>query len=371
MKVLEVLNTPPGETFIRQHALAINQYAPDIKLLWAFSQTPSSGKLSGFDFEQTSGYAWPNYNQYPKWKQLLVKTRYLWDSEKALNTPQQKLLAKLKPDHVHFHFSTLAVKYAHLCIQQQIPYTFSVRGSDLHALSATTDADYIQRLRNICQSASGVHAVSKALKQQLESLTAYNQTEVIYTTIADSWNTINRQPESGLLVAAGRLTWQKGFPDLVIAIQQLRLASIPVKLVVIGEGPQRKELEFMIRELGLQSAITLTGNQTQEQIRQWFGKAYGFVLSSIAEGFPNVIAEAMAAGIPIVTSDCGGIPELIRDEKNARMYQAGNTEQLSERLKEVLNTNDHSSITDQAKKDALQFFSQQTHASAFRKLWNV
>lgn len=372
LKVLEILNHPPGETFIQQHAIALNTYAPEIELCWAFTQTNQNGRLPKFDVDTTTGYAWPNYNLYPKWRQALVKAAYAGKSLDALYKPQLKLLKKLKPDLVHFHFSPLAVKYAHLCQQLNIPYTFSLRGSDLHALKSNhpENETYVQQLVAVADGAKAIHAVSEQLKDTFKKLTkSKTNPQIIRTTIDDSWLAVSRNPEPGLLVAIGRLTWQKGFPDLLLAIKNLIHAHPAVKLVIIGEGEQRQELEYMIRDLQLTQHIVLAGKQNQAEIKQWFGKAHAFVLSSIAEGFPNVLAEAMLASVPIVTSNCGGITEIIDNNIHASVYPTSDIAQLTEKLSAVLQTTNHDEQNKRAKKQAVNSFSPQHHATAFKQLW--
>ncbi len=372
MKVLEILNHPPGETFIRQHAIALNMHAPDIELCWAFTQTDQNGHLKQFDFSTTKCYAWPNYNLYPKWKKAFTKAKYLGKSLDALYQPQLNLLKKIKPDLVHFHFSTLAVKYAHLCAQLNIPYTFSLRGSDIHFLESNSreNEEYIQQLITVSDGAKAIHSVSEQLKDAFNKLThSRKNPHIIRTTVDDSWLNITRKPQPNLLVAVGRLTWKKGFPNLILAIKNLVKEYPTVKLVIIGEGEQRQELEYMIRDLGLTQHISLLGKQDQDEIKRWFAKAQCFVLSSLAEGFPNVLAEAMLASVPIVTSDCGGIKEILENDRHAFMYPANDVAQLTEKLSVMLKTTEDQGYLKQAKELAVKTFSPQIHSTAFKKLW--
>jgi glycosyltransferase involved in cell wall biosynthesis len=369
LRVLEILNHPPGETFIQQHAIALNTYAPEIELCWAFTQTNLNGRLKQFDFSTTKCYAWPNYNLYPKWKQALVKATYFGKSLDALYKPQLNLLKKIKPDLVHFHFSSLAVKYAHLCVELDIPYTFSVRGSDIQ-LAPENDPDYVKSLQKVMQHAKAIHCVSYSLQHDLfEYAGPSNKSNVIRTAISDDWQTIERRPQQGLLIAIGRLNWRKGFPDLLLACKLLRDKKKNFQLIIIGEGPQRHELEFMIRDLNLTNTVTLAGKQSHTQIREWFSKAQLFVLSSIAEGFPNVVAEAMMAGVPVLTSNCDGIPELIKDQKNAFVYETGNVNHLTDQLEIMLEKSNLNELINNAQQLSKESFSHRNHAIRFKQLW--
>jgi glycosyltransferase involved in cell wall biosynthesis len=126
---------------------------------------------------------------------------------------------------------------------------------------------------------------------------------------------VNARGQAGReCVAVGRLTEQKGF-DLLIAAFALIAARFPDwRLVIWGEGPDRRHLERQVAACGLSDRVTLPG--TSPAPGSWAETATMLVLSSRYEGSPNVLAEAMAAGIPVVATDCDfGPAELIGDER--------------------------------------------------------
>lgn len=369
-RVLEVLNQYPGETFIQEHVRAIQQHCHNIDLMLAYTQTSQTGKLRD-SVQGIPTFAWPNYNLMPAWKQWMQSIRYPGNDLVKLHKPQRIFLQRLNPDHVHFHFSPLAVKYSHLCRELNIPYSFSVRGSDVHALHPEKDATYIEQLKACMQNATAVHAVADYLKTQLEELTGYQNAKVIYTCVSDEWSKIEREPQHGLLIAIGRLTWQKGFPDLLLAAARLKQQQIAFQLVIIGEGPQRPELEYMIRDLNLSDCVSLTGYQTQSQILSWLQKAHLFVLSSIAEGFPNVLAEAMMAKVPVLSSDCGGVPELLVDNVNGALYHNGSIHELAAKIAAHIQHDSPAEIIHQAQVDVLSRMSTTQHALEFNSFFHA
>lgn len=113
-------------------------------------------------------------------------------------------------------------------------------------------------------------------------------------------------------VGVGRLDRQKGFDLLIDAFAQTAPNFPSWRLVIWGEGPERSALEQRIAALGLESQVTLAGNSPSPG--SWAETATMLVLSSRFEGSPNVVAEAMAAGIPVIAADCDfGPAELIDD----------------------------------------------------------
>ena len=116
-----------------------------------------------------------------------------------------------------------------------------------------------------------------------------------------------------VLVAAGTLTPRKGFADLIRAMKELS-QSRSARLIILGDGPLRSELEALIVELGLSNVVKLQGYV--ENPLKYFARADIFVLSSYAEGLPNVLVEAMMCGCTPVSTDCPTGPrEVIQDGK--------------------------------------------------------
>ncbi|MGP1383662.1 MAG: glycosyltransferase [Thainema sp.] len=145
---------------------------------------------------------------------------------------------------------------------------------------------------------------------------------------------MQRSAHQPVIVACGRLHPQKGYPYLLKALVKVR-QSISATLWILGEGPLRPMLEQQIKTLGLTRAVKFLGFQANPY--QYMAAADVFVLSSIYEGFGNVIVEAMACGVPVVATNCPhGPAEILEQGKNGLLALPGDVDSLARQLLKVL-----------------------------------
>ena len=133
-----------------------------------------------------------------------------------------------------------------------------------------------------------------------------------------------------VIVAAGRLTHQKDHATLLRAFARVR-KELDVRLVILGEGDQRAALERLADRLGVRAQVQLPGFVTNPFA--FMARARLFALSSRWEGCPNVLAEALACGVPIVSTDCpGGTAEVLQDGACGRLVAVGDDEALAKAM---------------------------------------
>ncbi len=143
-----------------------------------------------------------------------------------------------------------------------------------------------------------------------------------------------RQDELPVILSAGRLHWHKDFPSLLRAFELVR-RRCPARLVILGEGEERPHLESLARQLGIREDFDLPGFVPHPTI--YMSKAAVFVCSSPAESFGNVLAEAMACGTPLVSTDCPGGPREILDHgRYGELVPLGDTEAMAEAILRTL-----------------------------------
>ena len=138
------------------------------------------------------------------------------------------------------------------------------------------------------------------------------------------------------IVTVGRLEPQKNQKILIDAFSKIANDFLDYDLTIYGEGSLRPELEQFVQSKGLQNRVILPGskNRIQEHIKD----AALFVLSSDYEGIPNALIEAMAIGLPCISTDCspGGARELINDGENGIIVDCGNSDALAKAMVSLL-----------------------------------
>ena len=173
--------------------------------------------------------------------------------------------------------------------------------------------------------ADGIIAVSQGVADSLVNLAGrpLKQVRVIYNPVvtpevlAKAEEPVNHPwfaaGEPPVIVGVGRLQALKDFPTLIRAFALVR-QHMPARLMILGDGEERQNLETLISELGLTSDIALPGFVSNPYA--YMSKASVLAMSSLCEGFGNVIAEALACGTPVVTTDCPSGPAEILDFGN-------------------------------------------------------
>jgi len=152
--------------------------------------------------------------------------------------------------------------------------------------------------------------------------------------VADAKRRLGLRPDRLLVGAAGRLSPEKGFDLLIRAVHQLRRDGLPVDLAIVGEGDERARLEALAAELGLGDGVRLPGYRPD--LPAWYEAMDVFALSSLREGLPNVLLEAMALETPVIATRIAGVPRLVRHEENGLLAEPDSVEELAGALGRLL-----------------------------------
>lgn len=227
-------------------------------------------------------------------------------------------LAGRPADVIYFPWNSAAISYVAL-YDLGIPVLVSCRGSQVNVGPHDPGRTELRAgLQVTLSRAAGVHCVSKAIETEAK---AYGldpaKSRVIHPAVDPDRFRPPARARTGTgprrVIAVGSLSWKKGFEYALRAIRLAKDAGLDLELDIIGEGVDRQRLLFGIQDLGLSGCVRLSGQLPADGVRERLQNADLFLLSSVSEGLSNATLEAMATGLPVVTTDCGGMREAVSD----------------------------------------------------------
>jgi glycosyltransferase involved in cell wall biosynthesis len=226
-------------------------------------------------------------------------------------------LISYRPDVAHLVNSYLYDKFASLLSAMKTRLVVSFRGFDIY-IRPLVDPLWNATLAKIFEDAARLHFVSKDLmRAALELGAPAEKCVLIYPGIRlDRYKkspscSVATPPGTIRLVSVGRLTWEKDYPVAIQAVRKLVDAGYDLTYQIIGEGPQRAEIAFLIRQLALQHHVVLCGAQPSEQIRQALDVSHIYIQPSLSEALGVSVLEASAMELPLICTSAGGLPEVV------------------------------------------------------------
>lgn len=246
-----------------------------------------------------------------------------------------RLCRRERPDVVHANSSKAGVLGRIAARIAGIPArVFTVHGWAFAQYEGAASAAYLWLDRLVRPLTTRFVCVSERTRTLgIEARTCAAGRTVVIPNAVD----VARAPRAALtgrpprVVTVGRLKEPKDFVGLVHALGR---SGMPFRAVVIGDGPDRPLVEEAIRNARVQDRVELLGER--EDVPAQLAASDVFVLSSRSEGMPISVLEAMAAGLPIVASAVGGIPELVEDGVSGLLVEAGDVDALAAALRRVL-----------------------------------
>jgi len=228
-------------------------------------------------------------------------------------------LARLNPKIVHFEWNSAAIDYGVLSEIWNCPQVVSCRGSQVNIRPYLLNSEaFVQGLRQSFERATAVHCVSEAIRQEAVNFGLDPAKACVIRPAVDPEFFYAAPKEHArkagfLVVTTGSLIWRKGYEYALLAIRRLVDRGVDVHFEIIGDGPERERVLYTIDDLDLKGRVQLVGRLAPEQVRVHLQRADVFLLSSLSEGISNAVLEAMACGLPVVTTDCGGMREAVTD----------------------------------------------------------
>lgn len=245
-------------------------------------------------------------------------------------------------DIVHFEFSGTAVRALEsLSALRPSLISVSCRGAS-EQIAPHSDPRRLERLARLFSEVDLIHCVSEDMAATVEGYGADRAKILVNRPAVDTlaWRGVGRvdridrgSPENPLRVlSVSRLHWKKGLDDAIRAVAKARQAGVHIEYRVAGEGDEREKLLYLRHSLGLDNAVELLGWQDQDAVRHLLGWTDVFLLPSLSEGISNSALEAMAAGVPVLSTRCGGMQEAIVTGESGLLVDVGDLDGLSESM---------------------------------------
>ncbi|MDJ1114266.1 glycosyltransferase [Microbacterium dauci] len=236
--------------------------------------------------------------------------------------------------HLHAHFASAATTVARLAsLVSGIPYSFTAHAKDLFHESV----DHDDLARKFADAAFAV-TVSDFNQAFLErTLPSTDRVSRLYNGLElDRFPVRPRPVRSGPLhvAAVGRLVAKKGFDVLIRAVAELRAEGVDVLVELAGTGELQGDLAAQIAAADLDDRVRLAGPLPQHDVARLLAASDVFVAPCVvsadgnADGLPTVLLEAMATGVPCISTDVTGIPEIVRDGETGVLCRAGSVDDL-------------------------------------------
>lgn len=277
-------------------------------------------------------------------------------------------------DVIYFSWNSAAVDYLGL-FELGMPVVISCRGSQINIRPHLNgQMRFVSLLKQTFVKAAIVHCVSENILRNAEvlGLDPYKAV-IIHPAINPAVFTPTAQHRDNdpiKLVSTGSLIWTKGYEYLLISVSMLIDKGIKAELHIIGEGSERSRILFTAQDLNIASQVVLHGKLSPSEVIQQLQQSDIFILSSLSEGVSNAVLEAMSCGLPVVTTECGGMREAIQDGVEGFVVPVRDPESMADALQKLAEDPDLRTKMGRAGRERIlnEFHSQQ-QIEAFVKMF--
>lgn len=323
-------------------------------------------------------------------RQVLAVLRTSWGREERL--PPRQALAETadalhvfatRPDVLHFEWETAALRFLPLLEACACPVVVSVRGSGVNIKPHAGQRHLAALYPEIFARAAAVHCVSRSIRDEAARYGLDRAKACVIPSAVDTDYfhppAMTEAAQEGMrVVAVGRLTWVKGYDDALEAVASLARDGVPVTYEIVGGEPgsdtgeanDRNRLLYLIHDLGLDGRVRLLGDAPQERVRERLWAADVLLHSSHSEGLPNAVLEAMACGLPVVVTDCGGLREAVDHGVEGLVCPPRSPQALAEALGALRDRTLAQRMGEAGRKRVCAEFTLERQLDSFRRLYD-
>ncbi len=338
MKVNLVLNQVPqlSETFLVTWMQQLVQKGYEVRVLvigkWILDGNDKKRYLKGIKYHS-------KLNLFIYLKGIFQRSRF----ESYKSAFKAQFLNLGNPNWVHFSYSAIGVAYTSeipVLQKQGVRFMVSCRGTSDNIKPYIVKGRK-EKLEQLFDCIDSVHCVSQEMANRmmsdfgLEPFKAFVNRPAIdlqrFTVQSIPQNT-----EKKIVVSTGRLEYVKGFPFAFLAIKELIEKNIDIEYRIVGGGKEMENLQFSIQRLGLENVVFLLGAKSSAEVIEEVAKADVYLSSSLSEGISNAVLEAMALGVPVVSTNVGGMKEVVIDNETGKLVEPYSSLAISKAILEII-----------------------------------
>ena len=347
------------DTFIQREVFALRKFGFDVQTFSVRQPSPEQlvGPEQQSEFEQTSYLLPPRFLKLFIAHIVLLFTQffqYIKTLRLTFATSQPGLkglifqfiyfleagglareLKRRNIDHLHNHIADSSCTVAMLAAELSgVSFSFTIHGPYIFF------EPYRWCLGEKIKQALFVACISNFCRSQcmlFSPTDCWSKLHIVHCGVEpELFSTRTHEGIGTRLLYVGRLAAAKGLPVLFESLSALKQrVNFDVVLTVIGDGPDRVQLESQVSQLNLEQSVRFIGYQNQTEVRRYLQETDIFVLPSFAEGVPVSLMEALASGIPVISTQIAGIAELVENGKNGYLVTPGDSSQLAEKIEKL------------------------------------
>lgn len=388
MKVAVYSGDIPSTTFIENLIKGLEKSGIEVFLFGKKKGNVSYGKnvkvyptpsgqiaLMFFIFQQSLKLILKDAGKFSKAFSLIKKKN---KSTGAILKNMGMILPVLNHKHDIFHIQWAKTVYQNPELFELLDskIILSLRGAHIN-YSPLTDEKLANAYRKYFPVINGYHAVSEAIKKETVKYGADEKSiEVIYSSVSQDLLKLKseKDPDNSAIeiVSIGRFHWKKGYHYALDTMKILKEKNVDFYYTIIAQGKIPEEILFLLEEYKLSDKVKIIPGMKFEELIKKLIQSDLLILPSVEEGIANVVLESMAAGIPVVSTDCGGMNEAVKDNVNGYIVNSRKPELMAEKIMTYLNSDNsiRKDMTESARKTIKEKFSPERQIREFSDLYN-
>lgn len=280
-----------------------------------------------------------------------------------------------KPDRVHLQWTAFVHQRDLLFDLYKDKVLVSLRGAHINYTPLTTPEIKESYLR-LLPKVHRFHAVCHAIAREAELYgVSKEKTDVIYSLVSDDLLAKEIQPklirEQLHIISVGRFFWKKGYEYAIDALCLLKKQGVDFRYTLIAEGKTPPAIIYQLHQLGLTYNVQIVNGISHDEVIQQIQQHDVLLLPSVEEGIANVVLEAMAVGTPVVSTDVGGMGEVIMHQSNGWLVPVRDTNAMADALAQFskLNSTERFAIAMKAVESVQQKNNKELFSQQFRNFY--